>query len=82
MSLGERGRSSGAVMRLTEPVGAVAGLQRFPPGIPSTHSGSRATPEGDVRRAFFLSYDDTLRVPAAEQIEEKLEPDQWCRPLS
>jgi len=38
------------------------------------HSGSEATPEGDVRRAFYLSYDDTnCEYLTGEQIDERLD---------
>ncbi|MDT5169237.1 MAG: hypothetical protein QOD02_2568, partial [Mycobacterium sp.] len=38
------------------------------------HSGTEATPEGDVRRAFYLSYDDTnCEYLTGEQIDEKLD---------
>jgi arginine decarboxylase len=38
------------------------------------HSGSEPTPEGDVRRAFYLSYDDTnCEYLTGEQIDEKLD---------
>jgi arginine decarboxylase len=38
------------------------------------HSGSEPTPEGDVRRAFYLSYDDTTcQYLTGEQIDERLD---------
>ena len=38
------------------------------------HSGNEPTPEGDVRRAFYLSYDDTnCEYLTGEQIDEKLD---------
>jgi Orn/Lys/Arg decarboxylase, C-terminal domain len=38
------------------------------------HSGSEPTPEGDVRRAFYLSYDDTnCEYLTGEQIDERLD---------
>ena len=38
------------------------------------HSGTEPTPEGDVRRAFYLSYDDTnCEYLTGEQIDERLD---------
>ena len=38
------------------------------------HSGSIETPDGDVRRAFYLSYDDTnCEYLSSAEIEDKLE---------
>ena len=53
---GAAGRARPRGAEADQPVRAAAGLQRFPPGLPRP---AAATPEGDVRRAFFLSYDDT-----------------------
>jgi arginine decarboxylase len=52
-------------------VGTAARLQRLPPSF--FGSPGLLTPEGDVRRAFYLSYNDTYC--------EYLMPEEWRSPL-
>lgn len=72
MSLGERGRFEQRVRRLTADTAAMPDFSGFHPAFLDS-SGAELTPEGDVRRAFYLSYDDTnCEYLSADQIEEKL----------
>jgi arginine decarboxylase len=69
MGLGERGRFEHKVHRLT---GHSAPLPDFS-GFHAAFRDGDLTPEGDVRRAFYLSYDDTnCEYLTDEQIDEKL----------
>ena len=73
MGLGERGRFEKKVQRLT---GASAPLPNFSGFHPAfrDQSAPDATPEGDVRRAFYLSYDETnCEYLTGEEIDEKLD---------
>src|ERR1700754_2260163 len=73
MGLGERGRFERAVYRLTEMPLPLPDFSGFHPAF-LDHSGSEPTPEGDVRRAFYLSYDDTnCEYLTGEQIDERLD---------
>jgi arginine decarboxylase len=73
MSLGEREHFSRAVYRLTEMSLPLPDFSGFHPAF-LDHSGSEPTPEGDVRRAFYLSYDDTTcEYLTGEQIDERLD---------
>ncbi len=73
MSLGERERFGQAVHRLTERALPLPDFGGFHPAF-LDHSGSEPTPEGDVRRAFYLSYDDTnCEYLTGEQIYERLD---------
>jgi arginine decarboxylase len=73
MSLGEREHFEQAVYRLTERPVPLCNFSGFHPAF-RDHSGSEPTPEGDVRRAFYLSYDDTnCEYLTGEQIDEKLD---------
>jgi len=73
MSLGERERFERSVYRLTEMPLPLPDFSGFHPAF-LDHSGSESTPEGDVRRAFYLSYDDTnCEYLSGEQIEERLD---------
>jgi arginine decarboxylase len=73
MSLGEREHFERAVYRLTERPVPLCDFSGFHPAF-LDHSGSEPTPEGDVRRAFYLSYDDTnCEYLTGEQIDEKLD---------
>ncbi|MCA9287601.1 MAG: hypothetical protein KDA05_03395, partial [Phycisphaerales bacterium] len=73
MGLGERGRFEKKVRKLT---GASAPLPNFSGFHPAfrDRSSPDATPEGDIRRAFYLSYDETnCEYLTGEQIDEKLD---------
>ncbi len=73
MSLGERERFGQTVHRLTERALPLPDFGGFHPAF-LDHSGSEPTPEGDVRRAFYLSYDDTnCEYLTGEQIYERLD---------
>jgi arginine decarboxylase len=73
MSLGEREHFERAVYRLTEMSLPLPDFSGFHPAF-LDHSGSEPTPEGDVRRAFYLSYDDTnCEYLTGEQIDERLD---------
>src|ERR1700756_4681487 len=72
MSLGEREHFERAVYRLTEMSLPLPDFSGFHPAF-LDHSGKKPTPEGDVRRAFYLSYDDTnCEYLTGEQIDERL----------
>src|SRR6201999_3640562 len=72
MSLGEREHFEHAVYRLTEMSLPLPDFSGFHPAF-LDHSGRGPTPEGDVRRAFYLSYDDTnCEYLTGEQIDERL----------
>ena len=58
MSIGELGRFDNAVYRLTERAVPLPDFSGFHPAF-RDDSGTEPTPEGDVRSAFYLSYDDT-----------------------
>jgi arginine decarboxylase len=73
MSLGEREHFERAVYRLTEMPLPLPDFSGFHPAF-LDHSGSEWTPEGDVRKGFYLSYDDTnCEYLTGEQIDEKLD---------
>src|SRR6202007_1750187 len=73
MSLGEREHFERAVYRLTEMSLPLPDFSGFHPAF-LAHSGSEPTPEGDVRRAFYLSYDDTnCEYLTGDQIDERLD---------
>jgi arginine decarboxylase len=73
MSLGEREHFERAVYRLTEMSLPLPDFSGFHPAF-LDHSGSEPTPEGDVRRAFYLSYDDTnCEYLTGEQIDDRLD---------
>lgn len=73
MGLGERGRFEEKVRRLTANTAPLPDFSGFHPVFRDT-SGEVATSEGDVRRAFYLSYDDAnCEYLSGEQIEEKMD---------
>lgn len=73
MGLNERGRFEDKVRRLTTNTTPLPDFSGFHP-VFRDFSGSVETPEGDVRRAFYLSYDDAnCEYLSAEQIGEKLD---------
>jgi arginine decarboxylase len=57
MSRAERAAHSRAVRRLTAPSAPLPDFSGFHPRFTDGHEP--ATPEGDVRRAFYLAYDDS-----------------------
>ncbi len=73
MSLGEREHFERAVHRLTKQPVPLPDFSGFHPAF-LDHTGSEPTPEGDVRPAFYLSYDDTnCEYLTGEQIDERLD---------
>jgi arginine decarboxylase len=73
MSLGEREHFERGVYRLTEMSLPLPDFSGFHVAF-MDHSGTEPTPEGDVRRGFYLSYDDTnCEYLSGEQIEERLD---------
>jgi arginine decarboxylase len=76
MGLGERSRFEQRVRRLTARAGVQPDFSGFHPVFRdhSSISGIDATPEGDVRRAFYLSYNDAnCEYLSSEEIFEKLD---------
>lgn len=73
MGLSERSRFEQRVRRLTTNAAVLPDFSGFHPVFRDA-TGAEATPEGDVRRAFYLSYDDTnCEYLTAEEIFEKLD---------
>lgn len=73
MSLSERARFEEKVRRLSTDTAVLPNFSGFHPAF-RDQSGSVETPEGDVRRAFYLSYDDAnCEYLSGEQIEEKMD---------
>ena len=73
MSHGEREHFEQAVHRLTQRPVPLPDFSGFHPAF-LDHTGSEPTPEGDVRRAFYLSYDDTnCEYLTGDQIDERLD---------
>ncbi len=73
MSLGEREHFERAVHRLTKQPVPLPDFSGFHPAF-LDHSGSEPTPEGDVRPAFYLSYDDNnCEYLTGDQIDERLD---------
>jgi arginine decarboxylase len=73
MGLGERGRFEQKVRGLTTNSVSLPDFSGFHPVFRDV-TGSEETPEGDVRRAFYLSYDDTnCEYLTPEQVFEKLD---------
>ncbi len=69
---GERARFEQKVHRLTTAAAPLPDFSGFHPAF-LDRSGPEATPEGDVRRAFYLSYDDAnCEYLTHDQIVEKL----------
>jgi arginine decarboxylase len=73
MGLGERSRFEQRVRRLTAPSSSQPDFSGFHEVFRDLTSGE-ATPEGDVRRAFYLSYNDTnCEYLTGEEIDDKLD---------
>ena len=73
MSVGERERFERAVHRLTKFSVPLPDFSGFHTAF-RDHHGTEPRPEGDVRRAFYLSYDDTnCEYLTGEQIDERLD---------
>lgn len=73
MSLSERARFEKRVHRLTSDSAPLPDFSGFH-AVFRDDPGAVETPEGDVRRAFYLSYDDTnCEYLSAEEIEAKMD---------
>ena len=73
MSLGERSRFEHRVHRLTTQTAPLPDFSGFHPAFRDLTS-VEGTPEGDVRKAFYLSYnDDNCEYLSGEEIDEKLD---------
>jgi arginine decarboxylase len=73
MGLGERGRFEQKVRKLTVSTAALPNFSGFHEVFRDA-TGAEPTPEGDVRRAFYLSYDDTnCEYLGTDEILEKLD---------
>jgi arginine decarboxylase len=73
MGLGERGRFEHRVHRLTTASAPMPDFSGFHPAF-RDHTSVEATPEGDVRRAFYLAYNDTYcEYLTDDEIDEKLD---------
>jgi arginine/lysine/ornithine decarboxylase len=72
MNLAERAAFERSVLHLTNPTAPLPDFSGFHPAFLS--QSDPPTPEGDVRKAFFLSYDHTLceYLPAGD-VEERME---------
>ena len=74
MSLGEREHFEQAVLPADRTSGAAAATSAASTRRSAITAAREPTPEGDVRRAFYLSYDDTnCEYLMGEQIDEKLD---------
>ena len=72
MGLGERSRFEQRVHRLTTASAPMPDFSGFHPAF-RDHTSVEDTPEGDVRRAFYLAYNDTYcEYLTDNEIEEKL----------
>ena len=67
-----------AVHRLTNPSAPLPDFSGFHPAFRDRTESARPRPEGDVRRAFFLAYDDSLceYLHAGARSTEKLDAGQ------
>ena len=73
MGLGERSRFEQRVHRLTTHSAPMPDFSGFHPAF-RDHSSVEDSPEGDVRRAFYLSYNDSnCEYLSGEEIDEKLD---------
>ena len=75
MSLSDRGHHERAVLRLTAPSAPLPDFSGFHPCFVD-HNGAEhsATPEGDMRRAFSLGYEDSFcEYLTPEEVEGKIE---------
>jgi len=63
------------VLKQTSPCAPLPDFSGFHPAF--TSRGDHPTPEGDVRRAFFLSYNDTrCEYLLADEVERRMEDGQ------
>ncbi len=75
MNMTERAAHERAVLRLTAPSAPLPDFSGFHPSFAGGHG--LPTPEGDVRRAFYLSYNDTYcEYLMPEEVEQRVENGQ------
>ncbi len=75
MSPAERGAHERKVLKLTSPSAPLPDFSGFHPSF--TDGPGQTTPEGDVRRAFYLSYNDTYcEYLTPEEAEQRVENDE------
>src|ERR1700756_2389262 len=74
MGLGERSRFEQTVYRLTTPRAPLPDFSGFHPAFRDPSPASEATPEGDVRQAFYLAYNDSFcEYLTDEEVDERLD---------
>jgi arginine decarboxylase len=72
MSPTERAIHERAVLRLTAPCAPLPDFSGFHPSFTGGHE--HATPEGDVRRAFYLAYNDSYcEYLEQDEVEQRVE---------
>ena len=75
MSPSEQSAHARAVLRQTSPCAPLPDFSGFHPAF--LDRGDHPTPEGDVRRAFFLSYDDTrCEYLTPDEVDQRMEAGQ------
>jgi arginine decarboxylase len=75
MSPSEQSAHASAVLRQTSPCAPLPDFSGFHPAF--LDRGDHPTPEGDVRRAFYLSYDDTrCEYLTPDEVEQRMEAGQ------
>jgi arginine decarboxylase len=75
MSPAEQAAHARAVLKQTSPCAPLPDFSGFHAAF--TSHGDHPTPEGDVRRAFFLSYDDTqCEYLLPDEVEQRMEAGQ------
>jgi arginine decarboxylase len=71
MSTAQQAAHARAVLKQTSPCAPLPDFSGFHPAF--TGHGDHPTPEGDVRRAFFLSYDDTqCEYLLPDEVEQRI----------
>ena len=75
MSLNDHARHEQAVLRLTNPSAPLPDFSGFHTGfLEKSGDGGASTPDGDVRRAFYLGYDDSLcEYLTSDEVEDRVE---------
>ncbi|BBZ10900.1 aminotransferase class I/II-fold pyridoxal phosphate-dependent enzyme [Mycobacterium branderi] len=77
MSLTDRSHHERAVLRLTSPSAPLPDFSGFHSCFTEHDGDGAATPDGDVRRAFYLGYDDTFcEYLSGDEVEERMESGQ------
>jgi arginine decarboxylase len=80
MSPAQQAAHARAVLKQTAPCAPLPDFSGFHPAFLDHRAGGdgdHPTPEGDVRRAYFLSYDDTnCEYLQADEVDQRMEADQ------